>query len=159
MKYQPGRNYSSNDNIMTPESLAKNLIDHFNPCGVILDPCRGTGSFYNHLSGDVLWCEIEEGRDFFDFDEHVDWIITNPPWSKIRKFLIHSMELSDNVCFLSTINHLWTKARIRDIKDCGFGIKEIVIFDTPENFPQSGFQVGMFHLKKDYKGSIEFSEL
>ena len=157
MKSQANRDYKSNDVIMTPESLAKLLIYHFNPQGKILEPCKGTGSFLKNLPKDTQWCEITEGRDFFDFNEKVDWVITNPPWSKIRKFLQHSMELSNNVCFLMTINHIWTKARLKDIKSAGFGINEIYLFDTPSNFPQMGFQVGMVHLKKNYKGDIKFN--
>ena len=69
------------------------------------------------------------------------------------------MELADNVYFLFTINHLWTKARLRDIKSHNFGIKEICIFDTPKEFQPSGFQCGMVHLQRGYTGEIIFSEL
>jgi len=48
-------------------------------------------------------------------------------------------------------------ARIRDINEKGFGIKEILLLDTPKSFPQSGFQVGCFYLKRGYKGDIKFS--
>jgi len=159
MKLQPNRNYKSNDEVMTPEYLAEALVNHFKPSGKILEPSKGTGNFIKFLPKDTQWCEITEGKDFFDYNEKVDWIITNPPWSQIRKFLQHSMKVSNNVCFLFTINHLWTKARIRDIKESGFGIKEIVIFNTPDNFPQSGFQVGMVHLQSKYVGNIIFSDL
>lgn len=159
MKSQPNRNYKSDDEIMTPEYLAEALVNHFKPNGKILEPCKGTGNFLKFLPKDTLWCEISEGKNFFDFNEKVDWIITNPPWSQIRKFLQHSLEISKNVCFLFTINHLWTKARIRDIKNTGFGIREIAIFDTPDNFPPLGFQVGMVHLQAKYSGDIIFSDL
>lgn len=159
MKSQPNRNYKSDDEVMTPKYLAEALVNHFKPSGKILEPCKGTGNFLKFLPEDALWCEISEGKNFFDFNDKVDWIITNPPWSQIRKFLQHSMEISENVCFLFTINHLWTKARIRDMKEAGFGIKEIVIFDTPDNFPPLGFQVGMIHLQAKYSGDIIFSDL
>ena len=159
MRSQANRNYKSDDCIMTPEYLAEALVNHFKPSGKILEPCKGTGNFLKFLPKDSLWCEISEGKNFFDFNDKVDWTITNPPWSQIRKFLQHSMEISKNVCFLFTINHLWTKARIRDIKEAGFGIKEIVIFDTPDNFPPLGFQVGMIHLQAKYSGDIIFSDL
>ena len=159
MKSQPNRNYKSDDEIMTPEYLAEALVNHFKPSGKILEPCKGTGNFLKFLPKDTLWCEISEGKNFFDFNDKVNWIITNPPWSQIRKFLQHSMKISKNVCFLFTINHLWTKARIRDIKEAGFGIKEIVIFDTPDNFPPLGFQVGMIHLQSKYSEDIIFSDL
>ncbi len=69
------------------------------------------------------------------------------------------MEIADNLYMLFTINHLWTKARLRDIKENGFGIKEICIFETPKTFPQGGFQLGMVHLQKNYKGKIDLTEL
>lgn len=159
MKSQPNRDYCSNDCVMTPEDLVKRLIAHFQLQGKILEPCKGSGNFLRYLPIDTLWCEIDEGRDFFDFHQKVDWIITNPPWSKMRAFLKHAMEIANNVCFLMTINHIWTKARLRDMKEAGFGIKEIVIFETPKEFPQLGFQMGMVYLCKGYVGDIKFGEL
>ena len=89
MKNQPNRNYKSDDVVMTPEDLAIKLINHFNPQGKGLEPCRGTGNIWRHLN-DADWCEITENKDFFDYNNHIDYIFTNPPWSQVRKFLIHS---------------------------------------------------------------------
>ena len=105
------------------------------------------------------WCEILDGRDFFSWNEKVDWIVTNPPWSLIRTFLRHAMEVSDNVVFLLTINHIWTKARIRDIGHFRFGIKEIVLVDMPKEFPQSGFQLGAVHISRGWTGAIKLTDL
>jgi hypothetical protein len=158
MKCQANRNYKSDDIVMTPESLAIKLVEHFKPSGFGLEPCKGTGNIYKHLPL-AEWCEITEGIDFFDWVEHVDYIFTNPPWSQIRKFLLHSYEVADEIYMLFTINHLWTKARLNDMQKAGFGIKEICVFDTPKNFPQSGFQVGMVHLSRGYIGNIKLQEL
>jgi hypothetical protein len=54
---------------------------------------------------------------------------------------------------------LWLKARIRDIEERGFGVREIVLIDTPKEFPQSGFQWGCFYLQRGYKGDIKFGRL
>lgn len=147
-----------NDLVQTPKSVAKAIVNHFNPKGKILEPCRGEGNFMDFLK-DAEWCEINDGRDFFNYDGRVDWIITNPPYSKMRAFLNKSMDVSDNVVFLSSINHLWLKARLRDIFQKGFGIKEIIICNTPYTFPPSGFQIGCFHLQRGYKGDIIFGKL
>lgn len=155
MKYQPNRDYKSDDVVMTPINLAEKLVKHFSPQGKGLEPCCGTGNILRFLDN-ADWCEIALNKDFFEYNEKVDYIFTNPPFSKIRQFLIHSMELANEVYFLFTINHLWTKARLRDIREAGFGIKEICIFDTPKEFPQSGFQFGMVHLSKNYQGDIKF---
>jgi hypothetical protein len=160
MKYQANKDYISNDVIMTPEPLCKALVDYIKPNGIILEPCKGSGNFLKYLPKDSLWCEISEDKDFFDFNQKVDYIITNPPWSQIKNFLKHSLEISNNVCFVCTINHLWTKARLRLAKEHGFGIKGIVVFDTPPKpWPPQGFQVGMFWLQKGYLGDIKFSEV
>ena len=158
MKNQPNKNYKSDDVVMTPIILAEKLVNHFNAKGKGLEPCCGTGNILKFLDN-ADWCEISKGKNFFDYNKKVDYIFTNPPWSMIRKFLQHSMELANDIYFLCTINHLWTKARLRDIKEHGFGIKEICIFDTPKEFPQSGFQCGMIHLQKNYKGYIVFTEI
>ena len=149
MKYQANRDYKSDDCVMTPLDICEDIVKHFNPVGKILEPCKGTGNFLKFMKAD--WCEIKEGKDFLTHNKHYDWIITNPPWSKIRLFLNHSMEISDNIVFLITVNHLWTKARIRDIKKMGFGIKEIYLIDSPKELNNSGFQVGAIYLQRNWR--------
>jgi hypothetical protein len=158
MKYQPNRNYKSDDVVMTPPRLAKRLVEHFDPQGKGLEPCSGSGNILKYLKN-ADWCEITAGKDFFEYHKQVDYIFTNPPWSQIKPFLIHSMELANDIYFLFTVNHLWTKARLREIKNHNFGIVEICIFDTPKEFPQSGFQCGMVHLQRGYNGGILFTRL
>ena len=155
---QPNRNYTSDDVVMTPIELAEKLVKHFNPQGKGLEPCCGTGNILKFLDN-ADWCEISKGKDFFEYNSKVDYIFTNPPFSQIRKFLQHSMELADNIYFICTINHLWTKARLRDIESAGFGVKEICIFDTPKNFPQTGFQLGMFYIQRGWNGDIRFNKI
>lgn len=147
MRLVPVKNSPERDIVMTPFPLAKEILNHFKPVGKILDPCKGTGAFTIDE-----WCEISEGRDFFDYGDKVDWIITNPPWSKFKDFLTHSMSLSENIVFLAPINHFITKARLRIIKQEGFGIKEFMLIDTPKEWPQSGFQIVAGYLKKNYEG-------
>ena len=152
-------NTKREDCVQTPIEYAEAIVKHFNPQGKILEPCKGYGNFLNVLPEGTEWCEILEGKDFMDYNKKVDWIITNPPYSKMRKFMQKAMDVSNNVVFLTSINHLWLKARLRDVFEKNFGIKEIVIFDTPKNFPQSGFQIGCFHLQKGYVGDIIFNRL
>lgn len=158
MRSQPNRDYVSNDDVQTPDDLASRLVGHFRPSGRILEPCKGDGSFLRHLRG-ADWCEIKEGRDFFAWTESVDWIITNPPWSQIRRFLQHAMRIADHVVFLMTINHVWTKARLRDIRESRFALREICLVEMPDTFPQSGFQLGAVHVQRGWAGDIRFSDL
>ena len=96
---------------------------------------------------------------FFEYDKKVDWVITNPPWSQIKEFLSHSLDLADNVVFLFTINHLFTKARLRIIYNKGFGIKEICLINAPKELNASGFACGCVYLKKGWDGNIKLSQL
>jgi hypothetical protein len=136
---------NGNDIVYTPDALAKKIVDYFQPTGKCLEPCLGGGAFYHALNGrpgvSVSWCELAQGVDFFQHTEKVDWIITNPPWSKFRAFLKHSMSLADNIVFLVTLNHFQTKARLRDMKEAGFWFTDVLLLDTPKEFPQSGFQL------------------
>lgn len=154
MKSQPTCHYQSDDIVYTPESLAKKIIDHFKPKGKMLEPCKGGGAFFKHMPK-ADWCEITDGRDFYEYNKKVDWIITNPPWSDITRFLIHSMSVANNIVYLVTINHFWTTARLRAMDNAKFGIKEIVRVDWPDKssgFPRSGFELGAVHIQKNYTG-------
>jgi hypothetical protein len=155
MKSQPNRNYVSNDDIETPAWLARAIVDHFKPTGRVLEPCRASGRFFDLFPPGSDWCEIKQGRDFLASNlSGFDWIVTNPPWSQIRPFLRKSMEVADNVVFLMTVNHAWTRARLRDAEEAGFGLKTILLSPMPPEFPQSGFQLGAVHYSRLYSGPI-----
>jgi len=112
MKSQPNRNYKSNDRVMTPLSLCKRIIDYFNPDGFILEPCKGTGNFLKYLPKErTFYCEQDEGKPFEDFTKKVNWVITNPPWSKMRLFLNLSFKCANHVVFVMTINHSFYKSK------------------------------------------------
>lgn len=147
-----------NDKVMTPSRYAKAIIEYFKPTGLTLEPCSGKGAFLEHYEFSDS-CEIDEGKDFFQITESYDWIITNPPYSQMRAFLQKAMDHADNVVFLTTINHFWLKARIRDMEERNFGFKTILLCDTPETFPQSGFQVGVVHIRRNYSGSVTIERL
>lgn len=160
MKYQPNRNYVSNDLIETPEWLARALVDYFKPSGRVLEPCKEGGRIYDLLPKGAEWCEIERGRDFLTFPgSGYDWILTNPPWSQVRPFLLKSMQVAENVVFLMTINYIWTAARLRELKKQGFGIKAIVLVPMPICFPQSGFRLGAIHFLRKWTGPISMGEI
>ena len=106
------RNSPKADIVYTPRSLAKAIIDHHPLTGTVLDPCRGARAFFDQFPNyvDARWCEIAEGRDFMHWQAPVDWIVTNPPWSMFRNFLVHSMRVTKNIVFLAAFNHYGTKA-------------------------------------------------
>lgn len=159
----PQQNAPERDIVMTPRELANAIVDEFNDelYGVVLDPCRGDGAFFDSIPENVRreWCEIALGKDFFGWAEKVDWVVTNPPFSKMRAFLTHAMEVSDNVVFLAPLSHFTTRARIRDIRSAGFGLKRIATVPTPSGWPASGFQLAAVHLKRSWTGACEVSDL
>lgn len=147
---------NGNDRIYTPDYLCEQIVNHFKPTGRLLEPCLGSGAFLKVMPM-ADWYEIDLGLDFLEADGHWDWIITNPPYSKYRDFMNKSFEVADNVVFLQLINAIWYKARLRDMKKAGFGIKEILMLDTPKEFPQFGFQMGCVYFQKNYKGLVTIS--
>ncbi len=149
-----------NDLVYTPRLLAEKIVKWANPYGIVLEPCSGTGTFVEAIkaySCKVIECEIQKGTNFYDFKDRVDWIITNPPWSQARSFMLHSMAICGNIVFLITINHIIAlKARLRDLKTNGFWMTKCLLLDTPKEFPQSGFQIGACLVQKTCKRVTEF---
>ena len=158
----PASNAAHHDLIMMPPGLARRILDFYRPFGRLSDTCRGAGAFYRAMrrhSDDVRWCEITEGRDFLTYSEPVDWIISNPPWSKFRAFLRHAMTLAPNVVFLATITHFVTKARLREIHEAGFGIGGFVLVDhPPPPWPVSGFQLAAVRVQRGCRSGFSLLE-
>lgn len=102
-----------NDIVFTPDRISKSIIDFLQPNGFCLDPCKGDGAFYRHFpTSDKDWCEIKEGRDFFDYTNKVNWIIGNPPYSIFEKFLEKAFEIADNVAYLVPTNKIFQRQLI-----------------------------------------------
>jgi hypothetical protein len=147
---------------MTPLPLAQALAAALQPSGIILEPTAGTGNFVRALEayGDVRWCEIDRGRDFFDWTEPVDEIVTNPPWSLFARVLAHALSLARRrVALVATINHFWTKHRRRLVRSAGFGIERIIEFDAPKEWQAPGFQLGMVVLTRGFDGPCTMETL
>lgn len=157
--FVPKSNEPEKDLVMTPHWLALDILNHFHVNGSYLDPCKGDGAFFDQCSAQTKdWCELSLGRDFMEYNGKVDWIVTNPPWSKMRDFLAKGMEVSDNIVYLTTINHYTTKRRMRDMRNMGFGICEIFCVPTPPKpWPSLGFQIAAVHTQKSYTGDTKIS--
>jgi hypothetical protein len=96
-----------NDVVFTPEWLTEKICSMFEISGKVLEPCKGEGAFLKFLPKDTDWCEITEGRNFFDYNKKVDWIVTNPPYSDFNRFLTHCFNLSENVVLLVPVAKLF----------------------------------------------------
>lgn len=162
----PPKNSPDKDLVYTPRDLARKIVSHFRPYGYIIEPCRGTGAFYDHLTAysyePVDWCELSEGRDFLNWnfrDKRYNWLITNFPFSKYVPFLEKSMQIADNIVTFGTINHILAlRKRLRMVKEAGFYIREVLLTDTPKGWSSGGFQCGAILLTKQ-AGDCKFSYL
>lgn len=144
------------DIVFTPDYVSKNIIEFLNPVGKCLDPCKGDGAFYRFLPEGAEYCEMNEGKDFFHYNNKVDWIIGNPPYSIFEDFLKHSFEISENVSFLVPTNKIFKRQVIMDLINKYGGIKSMIVFGSGQliDFP-FGFSVGNFEFQKKYKGETK----
>lgn len=155
----------ANDDVATPVHIAKKIIDlfdndPFNSDETFLDPFMGNGVFYDNFpkrAKKKYWCEIKEGKDFFDFHEKVDWIISNPPYSIFDEVLEHSFEIADNVVYLVPLSKVVSSmGRIRKICKYG-GVPFIWIIGASKcGFP-FGFPACAIHFKRGYEGDSQIT--
>ncbi len=144
------------DIVYTPTYVSKQIIEWLAPKGKILDPCKGDGAFYDYLPTQKDYCEIREGKDFFLYNDKVDWIIGNPPYSIFEDFLKKGFEIADNVSYLVPTNKIFQRQVIMEMINKYGGIKSIIIYGSGQliDFP-FGFSVGNFHFEKGYKGQTK----
>ena len=145
------------DVVYTPAWLAELVVNHFNPTGRCLDPCKGDGAFHRLLPA-AEWCEIAEGRDFFSWDKHVDWIIGNPPYSCLLGWIRHSFKIAENVVYLMPLHRVFASYEfMTDMRRWG-GVKEILIVGTgaTAGFP-FGHCLGTVHYKRGYRGETRWA--
>lgn len=123
-----------NDVFITPLKLAKYNIDmiEYKDDDIWYDPFKNDGSYYNQFPQDPQvpnenkkWSEILENKDFFNFDEKVDIICSNPPYSMIDKVLEKSVSLKPRIIsYLIGVNNLTAK-RMEYMENNGFYITKI----------------------------------
>lgn len=146
------------DIVYTPDWVAADMVAHFKPSGRILEPCKGDGVFMRYLPADTDWCEIEQGRDFFAWVKPVDWVFGNPPYSVFSKWLGHSMEIAQNICYLIPLTRLFNS---------GFFIKRLLSYGNivemryyadggDLGFP-IGFAIGAVWFQKGYAGMTKIT--
>lgn len=151
------QSHNAKDVVFTPDEVAQDIIGYFNPSGIVLDPCKGDGSFYRNYPEGVQsrYCEISEGKDFFTFTEKVNWIIGNPPYSIFFDFLQHSFKIADDVVYLIPTNKVFQSWKLmKSIQKWG-GIYTMLVYGSGHlvGFP-FGFSVGAFHFRKGYHGKV-----
>ncbi len=150
---------NKNDVVFTPDWLAEKICTMFPISGKALEPCKGEGAFLKYLPPDTEWCEIVDGRNYYDYHTNVDWIVTNPPYSDFNRFLDHSFELADNIVLLVPVAKMFkSMGTIRKIMDYGGIVSFHFLPASKAGFP-FGFPCGVCYLKKGYKGMTDFKDL
>ncbi len=144
------------DVVFTPDRVSKHILQWLNPSGICLDPCKGDGAFYKYMPFGSFYCELKEGTDFMYFNQKVDWVIGNPPYSVFEDFLKKGFEISDNVSYLVPTNKIFQRQVIMNMINKYGGIKSMIIYGSGQliDFP-FGFSVGNFHFQKGYKGDTK----
>ena len=132
----------------TPEQVCREIIGliPWAEDELVLEPFRGDGNFYNNLPDSVRkdWCEIKEGRDFFNYSSQPDTIITNPPFrdqaggnNMVVPCLERCLQLARKrvVFFVNhkSLNSL-TAARLKKYEQLGWGIRHFSVWDTKKWF-------------------------
>tara|TARA_R100000655_G_scaffold72423_1_gene110937 strand:+ start:3759 stop:4247 length:489 start_codon:yes stop_codon:yes gene_type:complete len=122
----------------TPIEITKELIKdiEFNDNDKVLETCRGGGAFYDILPDNIIkdWCEIDMGRDFFEYNEPVDISIANPPYrieidgvrvNALIKWMDHQFSITTKECWYLLNGKCWssmTPIRLKKWKDLGWNM-------------------------------------
>jgi hypothetical protein len=104
------------------------------------------------------WCELTDGKDFYEYDKHVDWIISNPPFTKFSGWLKHSIKIADNIVYLIPMQKVfYTYSMIKELYEWG-GVKEMWMIGTGSSlgFP-FGAGVAAIYFKRGYNGGINIT--
>lgn len=146
------------DRVWTPAWVVWDMLQHFRPALPILEPFRGQGAFTSRTA-QWDWCEIDDGRDFFDWTTPVSWIVSNPPYSKLRPVWRHAATVADNILFLIPLRNFFSGyGFVREALAYG-GMPEIRLYGTGNNvgFPM-GNAIGAIHWKRGYSGPTVWTD-
>jgi len=148
----------ANDVFITPLEVAKQQIQlhNINDNDLWLDPCRNNkeGSYFNNFPQNVKkdWCEILEGKDFFEYDRDIDIICGNPPYSLMDKWIKKTLQLNPKeFSLLIGIGNLTTR-RIEIIENAGYGLSKMKMLKIYDWYGMSCIVV----FEKNKKSIIEY---
>lgn len=187
MDYQ---NIFNQDFYPTPEKVIVEMLKVSDVKGkIILEPSAGTGNIVDYLAKagakEVLTCEINEkfrpilaeksqlvGTDFLELTaeeiSHIDMVVMNPPFSTIRKHILHAWEIAPGGCeIISLVNSSIThggyyddeqKKQIQELIE-NYGGSEFlgrVFTDSEER--KTDVSVSVIRLYKPKTEQIEFED-
>tara|TARA_R110001599_G_scaffold305030_1_gene511389 strand:- start:336 stop:836 length:501 start_codon:yes stop_codon:yes gene_type:complete len=118
------------DNVfITPLELSKKAIDmiEYDEDDIWYDPFKNSGSYYNQYPNECkkYYSEILEGKDFFNFDEKITIISSNPPYSFLDEVILKSLSLEPKIInYLIGVGNL-TARRIEMFNNAGYGLTKL----------------------------------
>ena len=144
----------------TPENCVRDLLKlvPIDENDVVLDPSSGINKvwFNNFPTKFKKEIELDDGNDFLKYNEKVDWVLGNPPFTLFVKFMFKSAEIS-NKGFGFLINHSRlnqvTPKRLNDLMLKGFYLNKFHIFGVKQWFGRYYFLL----FTKERSDSIGYS--
>ena len=141
-KYKDRQSFDPRDFYQTPYPMTRALLALLEDQGLpdttaILDPCAGSGAILDVLrqSFPQAWgfdkFAAFEGveRDFFDFADDADMIVTNPPFNRATDFIEQAMKVTKKAWFLLPLDYLTSKHRFERVYTAaGFHLSDVRIF-------------------------------
>lgn len=118
------------DVFYTPKTVVKEhlelIIEYSKDGDKWFDPFYGGGVYYESFPTENKdFTEIAMGKDFFTYENKIDIIVSNPPYSMIDKVLEHSVKLNPKVIsYFIGMGNLTTK-RIKYMNDMGYGLAKL----------------------------------
>ena len=110
-----GKRLNTTDFYATPPWCYENLEIDWSIFSSAHEPCRGDGRIQFFLEEEkgipCTYSEINEGKDFFDWNDSTDLILTNPPFSIAQEFIDHSLATCNTCIQLLRINYLGSISR------------------------------------------------
>ena len=135
-----GKNFSGNTNKLrsksdfyqTPYNLTRRLLEVEKFKGRILEPACGGGAITTILEeagyGDITAYDLLiDGKDFLDETRKFDAIITNPPFSLAKEFILKACGVAPRFAFLLPLSYLHGKERHDEIYTRGI-LEKIYVF-------------------------------
>lgn len=122
------------DVYITPQSLVRRHLSIFGGIQqqIVLDPFRGSGAYFNlfdeYFTQSIFeWCEIEAGRNFFDYKGTPDIIVSNPPYSIIEPILEKCYSLRPKIISFLLCAHNVTPHRIQRANAMGYYVMDYTL--------------------------------
>ena len=116
----------------TNEQMVKDLMEliPFEKDDTALDAGSGNNKVWQkNCPVKCLECEIDDGNDFLEWNEKVDWVIGNPPYHIGWQFTDKASDIAKKgIAWLVNnveLNSLMTPRRLQIVKDKGFELQHI----------------------------------